>query len=323
MSQPPRTQPGILKNYQDNIASQETSIQKLKKKKKILALARLITVVAGMGIIWYFWPQAGTIFLATILISIVFIALVFRDADNTEAIKNLERLIAVNKHETDVLQHNLKGYEDGQLFADATHAYAADLELFGPSSLYQYLSRCHADQSKKLLADYLKSPAAVSTLKEKQGAVKELSEKQESCQQFQSLAIESPLSFKTERKLKDWSDSPSAGFEKPHWKWIQNLYPIIPLTVFTIYILDYMSNKTFVFCLIGFYILYILISKKMGKEFEFFFKIEPEVDAIYKQLHHIEYEKYTSSLLQSLQNRLKPSGYSPPRLRLLKTFMLS
>ena len=155
MSQPPRTQPGILKNYQDNIASHETSIQKLKKNKKILAVARLITVVAGMGIIWYFWPQAGSISSAAILISIVFIALVFKDADNTEAIKNLERLIAVNKHETDVLQHNLKGYEDGQLFAVATHAYAADLDLFGPSSLYQYLSRCHADQSKKLLADYL------------------------------------------------------------------------------------------------------------------------------------------------------------------------
>jgi DNA mismatch repair ATPase MutS len=310
MSKTSDSQKDIIHKYQFTIKQIEAAIQKLKKSKRVLSIARLIVVLTGLYFCWFLWPSFSIIGIVLVLFSILFIYLVFRYADKTAEIENHERLIRVNQHELDAMQYNLQGYEDGLIYSDPNHAYASDLDMFGQASIFQWLSRCHADQSKKLLAHRLKSPLHPGLVKNNQEAAKELSEKQKSCQQFQSLAIESPLSFKTERKLKDWSVSSPAGFEKPHWKWIQNLYPIIPLTVFTIYILDYMSNRTFVFCLIGFYILYILISKKIGKEFEFLFKIEPEVDAVYKQLHHIEYEKFTSTLLQSLQNRLKPSGYS-------------
>ncbi|HEY4935517.1 MAG TPA: hypothetical protein VII44_03000, partial [Puia sp.] len=83
-----------------------------------------------------------------------------------------------------------------------------------------------------------------------------------------------------------------------------------PLSVLTIYIMNNISNKTFVFCLIGFYVIYTLISRKIIPEFAMLFRIESEVDTVYKQLHHIENEKFKSALLQSLQNRLKPTGYT-------------
>ncbi len=305
-----RTKEEIKLEYQQKIDRHGFAIQKLKKEKAFISIARLTTIITGLGSAWYIWPSSVTFSIILFITFAIFIFLLFRDVDKSASIKNYERLISVNQHELDTIQNNFHGYDDGLSFADSNHAYASDLDLFGPLSIFQWLNRCHAEQSKKLLADRLKSPQHPGLVKNMQEAAKELSEKQESCQQFQSLAIESPLSLKTEQKLKKWSDSPPAGFEKPYWKWIQNLYPIIPISVFTIYILNYLSNRTFVFCLIGFYLLYILISKKINKEFEFLFKIEPEVDAVYKQLHHIEYEKFTSSLLQTLQKRLTPSGYS-------------
>jgi MutS domain V len=305
-----RTKEEIQLEYRQKIDRHGFAIQKLKKERAFISIARLMTVIAGLGSAWYIWPSSVPFSIVLFISIAIFIFLIFRDVDKSASIKNYERLISVNRQELDTIQNNFHGYDDGLSFKDSNHAYASDLDLFGSLSIFQWLSRCHADQSKKLLADRLKSPLHPGLVKNNQEAAKELSEKQESCQQFQSLAIESPLSFKTERKIKGWSDSPPAGFEKPYWKWIRNLYPIIPLSVFTIYILDYISNRTFVFCLIGFYILYMLISKKIGKEFELLFKIEPEVDAVYKQLHHIEYETFTSPLLKSLQNRLKPGGYS-------------
>jgi DNA mismatch repair ATPase MutS len=305
-----RTKEGIQQEYRQKIDRHGLAIQKLKKEKSFISIARLTTMIIGLGSTWYLWPSSIPISIILFITFVLFIFLIFRDVDKSAAIQNYERLTSVNRQELDTIQHNLNGYYDGMAFTDSNHAYASDLDLFGPQSIFQWLSRCHADQSKKLLADRLKSPLHPELIKNNQEAAKELSEKQESCQQYQSLAIESPLSLKTERTLKDWSESPSAGFEKSYWKWIQNLYPIIPLTVLTIYILNYMSNRTFVFCLIGFYMLYILVSKKIGKEFETLFKIEPEVDAVYKQLQHIENEKFSSSLLKSLQNRLKPNDYS-------------
>ncbi len=304
-----RTREEIEQQYQQKIARNELAIQKLKKERSLISVARLMTIIIGLGCIWYFWPSTVPVSITLFITFVVFVFLIFHDVDKSAAIKNHERIISVNRQELDTIQYNLSGYDDGLSFADSNHPYASDLDLFGPVSIFQWLSRCHAEQSKKLLADRLKLPIHQELIKINQEAAKELSEKQDSCQQFQSLAVESPLSFKTERKLKDWSDSPP-GFEKPYWKWIQNLYPILPLTVTTIYVLNYMSNRTLLFCLIGFYMIFMLISKKIGKEFDILFKIEPEVDAVYKQLHHIENEKFSSSLLKSLQQRLKTNDYS-------------
>jgi MutS domain V len=309
MSQSPRSQTDILKNYQYNIQFHESVIQKLKQNKRLLSVARLITVLAGIGICWYFWPAAGIVFSAILLFSVIFIFLVFGDSDKTVAISNCERLIRVNRHELDAMQQNLHGYENGQTFADSSHAYASDLDLFGPSSLYQYLSRCHADQSKKLLADYLKESLPVSTINEKQEAAKELSEMQAYCQNLQATAMAKPLTNHTEEKLKQCIDAPSVGFQHPFWKWFQNIYPIIPLSISAFYIAGEMADKVFLSCTTGFYFISILISRKIGPAIGMLSEIEPEIEGIHRQFILIETENFRSGFLQSLQNRLKPTDY--------------
>ncbi|HET7001423.1 MAG TPA: hypothetical protein VFI33_08945, partial [Puia sp.] len=156
MSQSSKSHIDVMKGYQDNIEVHEVIIGKLERIKKSLAIARLITVLGGAGFAWYFWPAAGIVFSGIILFSVIFIILVFADADKSTAISHRKRLIQINQHELDAMQQNLHLYEDGQIFADPSHAYASDLDLFGTSSLYQYVNRCHAEQSKKLLSEYLK-----------------------------------------------------------------------------------------------------------------------------------------------------------------------
>ena len=99
------------------------------------------------------------------------------------------------------MQHELNGYENGNKFSEPAHAYASDLDLFGESSLYQWMNRCHSDQSKELLAFSLKNPESLELIIKKQKAAKELSEKQESCQQFQSTAMANPLTYGTEKNF--------------------------------------------------------------------------------------------------------------------------
>ncbi|MDP9041671.1 MAG: hypothetical protein M3N30_06785, partial [Bacteroidota bacterium] len=190
-------------------------------------MSRLATVFAETGICWIFWPDPKIIFTSLAMLSLLFIYLIFRDADKTAAISNCERLILINRHETDALHYNMGGYSDGHLYEDPAHAYATDLDLFGPSSLYQYLNRCHADQSKKLLADYLKEPPAFSTIKEKQEAIKELAEKQLYCQRFQSTAMAQPITENTEKRLKAFMSAPSMSFQNTFWKWFQNIYLLV------------------------------------------------------------------------------------------------
>ncbi len=121
----------IIKDYQHNIEVHKAIIVKLDRTKKLLAFARLITVLGGAGFVWYFWPAAGLVFVGIVLFSIIFIILVFKDADKSMAISHSKRLIRINQHELDAMQQNLHDYDDGQAFADPSHAYASDLDLFG------------------------------------------------------------------------------------------------------------------------------------------------------------------------------------------------
>jgi hypothetical protein len=299
----------IIKDYQHNIEVHEVIIGKLERRKKALAFIRLTTVLGGAGFVWYFWPAAGFVFSGIVLFSIIFIILVFVDADKSTAINHRKRLIRINQHELDAMQQNLHKYEDGQIFADPTHAYASDLDLFGPSSLYQYISRCHAEQSKKLLSDYLKESLSVSTIYERQKASKELSEKQDYSQNLQSFAMADPLTNKTEEKLKQCFDAPPVGFLHPFWKWFQNIYPIIPLSVTSFYVTGKLSDQVFLIFLSVFYIISVLISRKSGSALGMLSEVEPEIEGIHKQFILIETEKFKSGYLQSLQQRLKPPDY--------------
>jgi Ca2+/Na+ antiporter len=309
MSKTSDSQKDILHKYQFTIKQIEAAIQKLKKSKRVLSIARLIVVLTGLYLSWFLWPSFSIVVIVLVLFSILFIYLVFRYADKTAEIENHERLIRVNQHELDAMQYNLQGYEDGLIFSDPNHAYASDLDMFGQASIFQWLSRCHAEQSKKLLAEYLKNPLTPPAIKEKQSAVKELAGKQEACQQLQSMALLNPLSIKTEERLKQWMIMPARGFDKNYWKWIRNIYPLITLGILTAYLMDYISTGIFLFCIIGFFAISSFISSKIQKVYDLLSLIQMEMDSLYHQLRLIEKENFKSSFLQSLQNRLKPPGY--------------
>ena len=64
--------------------------------------------------------------------------------------------------------------ETGERFDDPHHVYAADLDLFGESSLFQLLSTARTRMGEDTLAKWLLSPSPVEQLTERHAAVHEL-----------------------------------------------------------------------------------------------------------------------------------------------------
>ena len=309
MSQTSEVQEHISADYRQNIRSHHSVIQKLKKRKRWIAAARLASVISGAGMIWYFWPDPGIIISSLIIFPAILVALVFYDSDLSALIENSERLIKVNKHEIDIIQYDLKGYDDGKIYSDSNHPFASDMDLFGEFSLFQWLNRCHADQSKKLLSENLKYPLTVPEISANQEAAKELADKMDTCQQFQSSAMANPLTLETERKLENWIALPSPGFDQPSWKWFQNIYPIIPAGLMIIYALDIIQVKTFLFLLVALNFCQYLIGRKIIAEFGMLLNIEQEMAGLYKQLQLVEGMDCKSKKIESLRARLKPDQY--------------
>lgn len=64
--------------------------------------------------------------------------------------------------------------EPGSRFEDPAHPYAADLDLFGRGSLYERLCTARTHSGQDCLAAWLKHPAPVAGVRERQAAVAEL-----------------------------------------------------------------------------------------------------------------------------------------------------
>ena len=59
----------------------------------------------------------------------------------------------------------------GARFKNPDHPYADDLDIFGPSSLFQLLSLCRTPMGESRLADWLLQPAAIAVIQERQARV--------------------------------------------------------------------------------------------------------------------------------------------------------
>ena len=305
MTQPLRTRKEIIAVYQSNINFHSARIQQIKRRKEILAVARLVTVIAGIALCYYLGPIPSRMILPAAVSILLFSFLVIRDTVQNTMRKESDRLIVINRHELDMIGQHLDGYDNGSKFSDPEHAYASDLDLFGSSSLFQWLNRCHGERSKTLLADRLRTSMNAASVKETQVAIKELSANQSYCQQLQSAAMEKPLSLQTEEKIRQCMEAAPVGYAHPLWTWFSNIYPLLPLSVVGFYIAGQISDSRFLSWLVLFYVISVLINRKAGPALEVLLDIEAEIKGVQKLIVLIESEKFQSSLLQKLQNRLR------------------
>src|SRR5262249_39835499 len=92
------------------------------------------------------------------------------DARFSRAVTYYERAVAR-------MDHRWPGAgESGVRFLDQTlrHLYAADLDIFGPGSLFELLCQARTPIGQKVLADWLLNPAAPGVIQSRQRGVAEL-----------------------------------------------------------------------------------------------------------------------------------------------------
>jgi hypothetical protein len=106
-----------------------------------------------------------------------FVALVFRHRDVYEAWERANR--AADSYDDGIhrIDDAWQGRgASGQRFADPTHPYSGDLDLFGDGSLFELLCLARSRGGEERLASWLLGPAEVEAIRERQAAVAELRE---------------------------------------------------------------------------------------------------------------------------------------------------
>jgi hypothetical protein len=104
-----------------------------------------------------------------------FAVLAFRYDAARRRVARVERAVRFYEHGLARLAGKWAGVgADGARFADPDHLYAADLDLFGPGSLFQRVNAARTEAGEARLADWLLRPAAVTEVLARQAAVADL-----------------------------------------------------------------------------------------------------------------------------------------------------
>ena len=102
---------------------------------------------------------------------------------------------------------------DGTRFL-GEHPYARDLDLFGPGSLFQLIDTAKTEAGEDTLADWLRAPARLDTVRARQDAVAELSDRPDFREALAVLAAEAHVS--RTGSLITWATTDPVGLTSTH-----------------------------------------------------------------------------------------------------------
>lgn len=140
-----------------------------------LGMARLAAMLVALALFYYAYNSqqtaawvAGGVFVAA------FIVLV-KQQRRADAERRLQQeLSRVNEEEAAYLRDGKLSCADGAVYKDDTHAFSADLDLFGPRSLYQHINRTATQMGRDALAHSFTTLNDQTTIAARQAAVAEL-----------------------------------------------------------------------------------------------------------------------------------------------------
>ncbi len=201
--------------YREKIQEVETLVTKLQKESVRYSWIRAIIVLAGILAIWIGILSFVAGMLVGGILLIVFFVLIHLHNKVESEIVRLKNLIAVYENELSIREKNLFG--TGIEYADDTHNYAADLDVFGSHSLFAYLNRTVTKEGKDTLAAFLLKRTTASDIEERQQLSIELSEKQTFKERFLSTVFLSKSTDEESRKIYDFIDGFVSFFQSKHW----------------------------------------------------------------------------------------------------------
>ena len=300
--------------YTSQRKKHQEELQQVKKRLSLLATFRLSVFVAFWLAIYLFW--GATLLLLTLPVLVVlFLYLVTRFSNVKRHKKYLERLVAINTTELEILDRRYQDLPDGKEFLQPNHPYAQDLDLFGRGSFYQYANRTTLVQGRQVFSGLLLDGYPKDIAK-KQEAIQELAKLPEWRQHFSALAGETQPKISPD-VVSDWMKDHKSFM--PKWAGVvPPIFVLLSILAITLAAMGIVPESLVLF----WYFLGVGVVGRYGKNIiGFTAKVSEAQETIQQHqrlIYELEEHSFNSELLQELQKQLKVKGEKTSKI--LKRF---
>ena len=195
----------------------------------------------------------------------------------------------------------MSGGSEGERFRNPQHLYVADLDLFGPASLFALLSTARTRMGEDALASWLLSPSMVETLHERQAAVSELRNRLDLREDLEVLGEEDGAGVAPEALLQ-WAES----LAELRAAWLRWLAPL--LMVLTVGATVVWAMRGIFFPLAAVLVVEASLARWLKKRILAIFSSTESafenLDLLAGMLARLEREEFQSNRLRALQTEL-------------------
>ena len=289
--------------YQNRLTQLNTKLEKLKQRKSSFAWLRLGAIGAIIFAFYLLW-SLGILYvaIATVVLLFIFTRLIYADLKNQSKIEHTSKLTNINENELKCFAGDYYDFETGAEHIPKEHPYSNDLDIFGRASIFQYINRTTSEPGSRRLADYLKSPASIDDILQRQVATKELSTKVAWIQDLMAEGKKNKITFSTKNRMEAWVKEPPVFANFKPWKWLRYLLPAIILSMIALYLFEVISPTLLLFGLLIFLIIAYQLNKYIAPVHEQLSNVAKEFETLSSSIAAIENEKFESPSLKTLQS---------------------
>lgn len=299
----------IKQAYESRLSTYKDSLNKYKKRIKITTNLRIAIAIIGISYTSFFYIKKLQSFgnIALIVALAIFTTLVIFHNKYIKEKNKAQALYDINDQALKRLKGEWKNFDiSGKEFIDEDHEFSWDLDIFGVSSLFQWINTGNTHKGKEKLKNLLVQPVKSKTeILRRQEAIKELSSKLDWRQKFQSIGMEVGREIKNPDKLLQWSKEHNDFFLRKSIIYISRILPLITIVGSVMFFI--VSKKFILIFLIPLILQMIMIVfgyKEIIKTLRGIHSYRKDIQVYEEMIRVFEREEFKSSYINQLKKMI-------------------
>jgi hypothetical protein len=217
-----------LEFYQTQIEGLNKHLAKQKRINRIIITVKLLLIAFFLFFIYKWLSETNSLYLLTAVTHLIVFMIVYRyDIGFMHRLKITRNLLIININEMNALKGDYSAFNAGDKYADSSHPYSFDLDLFVRGGLFQAVNRTVTHEGEKRLAEWmLQTDVKPGVVNQRQEAVESLRNMAEWRQLYTAIGAIEPLSL---AKLVTYFKENATVNIKPWQRW--SYYALIALTL--------------------------------------------------------------------------------------------